>query len=290
MALTYELKERINQITNLPTLPQVATRLMQVVNDPNTSASDVAAIISQDLSLSAKVLRLANSAFYGIPRSITNINNAVVILGLRVINTIILSVTVFDMFPQDRYKTLFDRKAFWRHSLGCALISKMLASVMKKFIPIDTEEAFCAGLLHDIGKVVMEQYIHDDFHEVLAYAEEHGISAVQAEQEVLNATHCDVAEWLTSGWDLPAEILQPIIQHHTPDKASKHNDIVSLCHFADYLCYETGLTISEHDKAPTLFIEHVEKLGIPTEEVECLKIELSQELEKMAIFFDIATS
>ena len=137
MASKPELRERIKGITNLPTLPQVASRLMAVINNPATSSSDVAFIVGQDLSLSAKVLRLANSAFYGMPRSITNINNAVVILGLRVINTMVLSLTVFDMFPGDRKSALFNRQAFWRHSLGCGVIAKMMAARMKRFTLID---------------------------------------------------------------------------------------------------------------------------------------------------------
>jgi HD-like signal output (HDOD) protein len=288
MAATQELKDRISGITNLPTLPQVAVRLMRIVNDPVTSSSDVAAIVGQDMSLTAKVLRLANSAFYGIPRTITNLNNAVVILGLRVINTMVLSLTVFDMFPQDKHHALFDRAAFWKHSLGCGLISKFLAQRMKKFVLFDAEEAFCAGLLHDVGKVVMEQYLHDDFRKALVLAREKKVAFCDAEKQSLGYTHTDVAAWLTGGWELPAELHAPLVYHHSPRNAGQCVDCVSLCHYADYLCYKEDLTIDKAVPPPTLDRSLVDHLGLSPVDVENLEEALPEAMQKTEVFLDIA--
>jgi putative nucleotidyltransferase with HDIG domain len=289
MPVNPELQEKITQITNLPTLPQVATRLMNVVNDPLTSSSDVAFIVGQDLSLSAKVLRLANSAFYGMPRTITNINNAVVILGLRVINTMVLSLTVFDMFPGDNQRPLFDRRAFWKHSLACATIAKMLARKLERFMLLDPEEAFCSGLLHDIGKVVMEQYLHDDFREALALAGEKNVSLYEAEQQRLGYTHTDVADWLISGWQLPVELQAPLVYHHTPTTSEQCFDGICVCHYADHICYETGLTLNASPTAPPLSEQCVGRLNLSEQDIEFVKNTLPQELEKMMVFLDIAS-
>jgi HD-like signal output (HDOD) protein len=288
MASATEFRERIAHITNLPTLPQLASRLMKVINNPVTSASDVSFIIGQDLSLSARVLRLANSAFYGMPRSITNINNAVVILGLRVIHTLVLSLTVFDMFTADKQGSLFNRQAFWRHSLGCGLIAKMLAERMKKFAPFEPEEAFCAGLMHDIGRVVLEQYLHDEFRAVLEFAAREQCSILEAERQVLTITHTDVADWLTEEWELPDEIRLPILHHHQPELAESQTEIISLCHYADHLCNHAGFGLGDDFAHPPLHQGCIEELRIPAKAVEEIVKKLPAEVEKMDIFLDIA--
>ncbi|MBD3319879.1 MAG: HDOD domain-containing protein [Chitinivibrionales bacterium] len=291
MAQTHNeiLQEKVSTISNLPTLPQIASRLLTTINDPATSANDVAFLVSQDMSLSAKVLRLANSAFYGIPRSITSITQAVVILGMKVINTIVLSLTVFDMFPQDKNARLFNREAFWRHCLGCALISRMLADTMKSFVIFDSEEAFGAGLLHDIGKVVMEQYFHDDFHKALIHARENNISFYDAEAETLGYTHADIARWLTEDWNLPQELRLPIIHHHNPSECREYFDIVCLCHYADWLCYQAEIVIDDSYAAPALDEESVNTLTIDPHQIERIRESIDAELQKMSVFFDLAS-
>ncbi|HEX3019965.1 MAG TPA: HDOD domain-containing protein [Chitinispirillaceae bacterium] len=290
MQINENLKNRVQHVTNLPTLPQVASRLIQIINDPLTSSSDIAFIIGQDIALSSKVLRLANSAFYGIPRTITSINHAIVVLGFKVINTMVLGLTVFDMFPESKKNAaLFDRKAFWLHSLSCGLISKYLTSKIKKFIMFDPEEAFCAGLLHDIGKVVMEQYMHEDFHKALNLAYQKKIPLYEAENQIFGFTHTHVAEWLTCGWSLPAEIQLPLIHHHNIIDDPLHLDIISLTHLADWICYQSGMIINKNYAAPELDNTNVSHLMFTENDIqEIIKI-LPEEIEKISLFFDIAT-
>ena len=289
MPISEQLKDKIEHFANLPTLPQVATRLMSIINNPLTSSSDVAFVVGQDISLSAKILRLANSAFYGIPRSITNINNAVVILGLKVINTMVLSLTVFDMFPDDTTdKPLFDRKTFWIHSLSCGLIAKYLATKIRKVILFDPEEAFCAGLLHDIGKVVMEQYLHDDFHKALEYASLHKVPVYRAEMETLGYCHTDIAEWLTTSWSLPSEIRLSLMYHHDPSGSVQCQDIISLCHLADWLCYGTEMVIDGNYEPPVLDDKCIQQLKLQPEDIASIKELLPDELKKTSIFYNVA--
>lgn len=291
MPVSEQFRDKIEHFANLPTLPQVASRLMRIINDPLTSASDVAFIIGQDLSLSAKVLRLANSAFYGIPRSITSINNAVVVLGLKVINTMVLSLTVFDMFPEDKNRSsLFNRKAFWLHSLSCGLIAKYLSSRIRKVVLFDPEEAFCAGLLHDIGKVVMEQYLHEDFHVALDYAIKNKTPIHEAEQMLLGYNHTHVAAWLTESWSLPVEIRHSLIHHHNPAESIECQDIVTLCHLADWLCYETGMVIDQDYQKPNLDEQSVARLKLIEADIEAIKEALPLELEKTSIFYGVVNT
>ena len=274
-----ELQDKIKAIANLPTLPHIASKLMKIVNSPSASADIVASLVSQDVSLSAKVLRLANSAFYGIPRSINTLKSAVVVLGFKIIHTMVLSLTVFDMFGKNSSKNaLFDREAFWRHSLKCATIARLLAHTRQKNVSLDPEEAFCAGLLHDVGKVVMEQYLHTDFHKALLYARTHRINGFEAEKLVLGYTHCDVALWLTTSWALPNEILQPLIYHHEPALAQGSSDSVTLCHIADILSHADD----EFDESELL--PKIEALGITPQDLTEVIQKIPAEMEKASGF------
>ena len=283
------LQYKIEQITNLPTLPQIVVRILQIINDPETSAREIARAVSQDPPLSAKILRLANSAFYGMPRSVTSINNAVVLLGTKVIRTIVLSLTVFDMFPGNR-SSLFNRTAFWRHSTSCAFLCRYLAEQLEGVFPFYAEEAFCGGLLHDLGKVVMEQYLHEDFHQAIRHAKTKKIPLYDAEMDVLGYAHTDVAQWLTSNWDLPASIQLAMVYHHTPSLATQGRNLVALCHFADHLCYQLKLSIGVNFVSPTLDSESIKSLYISQEHIDKVSGMLAKELDRINIFCEMAAS
>jgi HD-like signal output (HDOD) protein len=281
-----EIEERFKHLTNLPTLPDVASRCLRLINAPTTSSNDIAAVIGQDLSLSSKVLRLANSAFYGMPGTIGSINQAVVLLGLKVITTIILSATVFDMFPESkRSRRLFDRKAFWLHSLGCALIAKRLASRSGPGGTIDPEEAFCAGLLHDIGKVVLEQYLHEEFHAALNFARVNKIPLHDAERRELGFTHADLAGWLFSGWKLPPVIEQPVTRHHDPEVNGPGATGIALCHAADWLCYQIAIVIDPAYAAPSLDKAIADRLHLTPEIISELQTKIPEEIAQSSILF-----
>jgi HD-like signal output (HDOD) protein len=289
MARRAALQQKIEQITNLPTLPQIVVRILQIINDPDTSIKEIARAVSQDPPLSAKILRLANSAFYGMPRSVTSISNAIVLLGTKVIRTIVLSLTVFDMFPGNR-SSLFDRTAFWRHSTSCAFLCRFLAEQLEGVFPFYAEEAFCGGLLHDLGKVVMEQYLHEDFHQAIRHAKAKKISLYDAEMDALGYAHTDVAEWLTSNWELPASIQLAMVYHHTPSEVNQSKNLVALTHFADHLCYRLKLSIGVDFTGPALDEKAVQSISISQEHIDRVSSQLARELDRINIFCDMAAS
>lgn len=222
------------------------------------------------------------------PGTITNVNHAVVLLAFKVITTIVLSVTVFDMFPESKQsKRLFDRKAFWLHSLGCGLTARRLALRARKRLFFDPEEAFCAGLLHDIGKVALEQYLHEDFHASLRTAREKKIPLFRAETETLGCTHADIAAWLTAGWGLPAAIGRALACHHDASALTKELDTAGLCHAADWLCYESGLVIDSAYPAPEPEAAVIRALDLSPEVIQDTKTHTRDDLEKTSMFFSI---
>ena len=280
-------QKKIEQIENLPTLPEVANKLLKIINDPMTTAVDVANLISQDLSLTSKVLRLANSAFYGIPRTVTTVQNAVVILGLKVINTMVFSITVVKMFPGDGRNELFSRKKFWAHSLACAVLSRQLALRMRKFTLFDPEECFCAGLIHDIGRIVLDQYFHENFVNAIKTSIERKIPLVEAEKAVFGFNHQDVGDWLTSRWELPQDIRIPIVYHHNPGKTEYAREITALVHLADNLCYEIGFHLPGLETRPPLDTALIGQLGFTAEDLEAVRSSANEEIAKFQAAFEI---
>lgn len=280
-------QKKIEQIENLPTLPEVANKLLKIINDPTTTAVDVANLISRDLSLTSKVLRLANSAFYGIPRTVTTVQNAVVILGLKVINTMVFSITVVKMFPGDGNSSLFSRKKFWAHSLACAVLSRQLALRMRKFTLFDPEECFCAGLIHDIGRVVLDQYFHENFLKAIQSAKERKVPLLQTETEIFGFSHMDVGDWLTSRWELPQDIRVPIVHHHQPGKTEYAKEITTLVHLADSLCYDIKFGLPGLEARPPVDNALVASLGFTQEDLDAVKANAAEEIEKFQAAFEI---
>lgn len=299
MHIPIELKEKISHISNLPTLPQNVLAIMNRLNNPKTSSGDVASVVIQDVSLSAKIIRLANSAFYGIPRTINNINEAIVILGFKVIYTIILSLTVFDMFPDSGLSIHFNRRKFLKHCIISGLLSKAIAQKIKNR-KIDLEDSFCAGLLHDIGKIVMEQYLHNDMHTVVNYCLKSGESFFQSEKKLLGYTHADVTELLISRWNLPDRLYYPLVFHHSPQQAlsdpakqtvGSADITTSICHIADYLSYSDQIPDNRSDFAqPHLDSSSLKIIGFTEGDLEEIKSRLPEIVENIEGFSILFTS
>lgn len=294
MAIPEILKDKIRTMSSLPTLPQIASNIMTLINDHHSSSKDLAVIISQDVSLSAKILRLSNSAFYGIPRQISNINDAIVILGFNVIYTLVLSLTVFDLFPKGKISCHFNRKLFWDHCLMSGVIAKIM---IKKYAgnQVQTNDAFCAGLLHDIGKIVMEQYFHEDLINSLDYSMKTGKSHFQAEKKLLGFTHSDVTEILISHWNLPEILFYPLVYHHCPDTLLSHDfehvkqshvANTFVCHIADYLGHKyIGEQRTNHNLIlPELHPACLSYLGIEEQDLDAIQETIPEEWEKVTVF------
>jgi putative nucleotidyltransferase with HDIG domain len=276
----------IQDLGQIPTMPTIAAKVMQIVNDPHSSAEDVAKFISRDVALTSKVLRLANSAFYGIPRTISSVNSAIVILGFNTIRSLVLSASVLKVFPSKPGLVSFDRKAFWKHSFMVGIASRMLAQVYRKKKLVDLETAFSAGLLHDIGKIILEQYANDDYIPVLKAAKEKGLPLFMVEKSLLGMSHADVSGMLIDKWQMPNELRMPIIMHHSPMDDKDAQDMACLVHYANHLCHLHGSGCMENETfAP--FLKPAEEflaLGISQED---LLLELEKHVQEAEPFFSL---
>lgn len=221
-----DLHRRIEQVGELPTLPHVVQKLASMIGRPNVSAEEIGTLIEKDQVLSAKVLRLANSPFYGFPSRIASVAHAVVVLGLNVVKGLTLCATAFDMMKNAGMNEL------WRHSLGVAITAHILGTKASLKNP---EEVFVAGLLHDIGKVVLYVKWPDVGRQIRAATGKTGRSLMESEQSLFDVTHADVGGWLATAWHLPASLREPILFHHKPEASQDAPLQTAIVHVADIL-------------------------------------------------------
>ncbi len=229
-----KIKKITESIISLPTLPTVVTKMIQLVDNPKTSASSLARLIYTDQALTARILKLANSAYYGFPREISTVNMAIVVLGFNTVKEMGLSLSVFEFFKDGTGDSVFDISRFWEHSLGCGSASRMLARRLNYHL---TGEAFVAGLLHDIGKIILRQYLPKEFLVVIDRVNQQKADLDLVEMEIVGATHAQIGAWLAEKWNLPRIIVDAIAYHHAPWDAKEDQILVSIVSVGNYLCH-----------------------------------------------------
>jgi putative nucleotidyltransferase with HDIG domain len=221
----------VSRLRTLPTLPKLLERVVIALEDPDINFASVAELIEIDQSLTSQMLRLANSAFYNAQGSVSQVSHALVMLGTAVTRSVILSTSVLDM------RSVPGLPGFWEHSLGCAVAAGAIAKVTGRANP---EEATAAGLLHDLGKVVLYKQLPDAFVHIVETAENTGRTFLEVEREELGTDHGEVAGWLVDKWRFPAVLGEPITWHHAPSRARTARDETAIVHVANVLVRALG--------------------------------------------------
>ncbi len=230
----------VKSIVDLPTLPQVITTLMTMLDDPDTSVRDINNIMGKDQTLVAKMLKLVNSAFYSIPKRVTSVAQAISILGFKTVKSIVLSASIIGMFDGEDGE--FSYQEFWANSLGVGTISRYIIlslsdDPLSGCATLHPDSGFVTGLLGGIGKVVLEQYCHDDFARVLHRAREEKLSFVDAEKGVIDTSYARIGYWLAKRWNLSEDVQEPIrYQDAIPDCPEEYRPMAAVLSLAKYLC------------------------------------------------------
>jgi len=278
-----EIRLTIRNIKNLPTLPAIVGRILEVADEAGSSARELADIISHDQSVSAKVLNLANSAFYGFSRRIATIPQAVVVLGFETVKSLALGVSVFQSLSLKVGRVTFDREQFWMHSIGCAAAAKLVA---KSIGLKDTGTPFVAGLLHDVGKVILDTYFNAEYQRVIEEMLDEGRSAVDVETDVLNIDHAEVGGWMATRWKFPDTLVTPITFHHNLLGTPAENlNFVLMVNLANILTKKSGIGLNYEANVPDPS-DMVEKaLRITPSKILALTTELKNERGQIQEFF-----
>lgn len=278
---------RISRAVGLPPLPHVTVQVMKLIDDPRASTRDFERVITQDAALAAKVLRMANSAYYGGNGRISTVSRAIAVLGMNTIRTIVMSLTFHAMVHARQRKSRFNRQEYWRHSLATAIAGRVLARLKRSKWD---EEVFLAGLLHDIGKLIADQFLPEEMEVFISRSMEITSGTVEEvlalESKVLGFTHTELGEFAAQKWNLPASIRAGIACHHDPARADKEFfEPAALVHAANCLVNqaEIGVLIPgiQHEIDPAV----KEFLAIPEEQYEPIRLVVAKEvIEAQAAF------
>lgn len=222
----------------LPLLPAVARAAMQTGHDHDGLGDELELAIHHDPAIAAKLLRAANSAYYGLRKRVPTISRAIAMLGARTVRSLVLSIAFQQVALGRSGAPLFNRMGFWRHSLAVAIGARTIG---RTAMPTRTEELFAAGLLHDIGHLVMDMLVPGELNAALGLFASRDIPLAQAEREVSGADHTVFGEMLADVWNLSGELRCAIRFHHTPSRDPLHFGMTVIVHQADILAYNLGL-------------------------------------------------
>jgi len=277
------LRRRVEHLDGLPTLPTVASRLISLTQSPQTSATQIGGLISQDQALTARVLRLVNSAYYGFPKQISTINHAVVILGFSRVKNVVLAASVFGMKGQNS-PGRFDAAGFWAHSLGAAVAARTIA---REFGRGDPEEAFVCGLLHDVGKLVLGQVSPADYDTCLAAAEKSGDLVRLMEARTFGVDHAEAGSWLAEQWKLPPAVVAAVRRHHLPSATRKDRDSAAVTHLADIAARALQIGWAGDRSIPPIDPAVAGELGLTPEVMDRMVGRLLDDLDRAGEFFEM---
>ncbi len=232
------IPELLLNIRNLPSIPSVLVEVSRLLNNPMTSANELAEAIGKDQGIVAKILSVANSTFYGLPRRVSTIDFAIVVLGFENIRNIIIALTTIETFKSKNDK-FWNKRDYWIHSMVVAAASKQIADEIG--YP-KSAVAFTAGLLHDLGISILQRYLNNEFNQICSLVKKDNISYLEAEKIILTTTHQEIGNLLIDKWRLPKSLSMTILNHHRPSECPENRDLVSIVHLADYLTqlFETG--------------------------------------------------
>ena len=276
-------EEIVRQIHDLPSLPELVLRVTEMVNNPMTSAKDLGNVIALDQVQTARFLKLVNSAHYGFPSEITKITTAIVILGFNSIKQLLLSTAVFDLFGSDPNHS-GHRVALMHHTIGTAIASRTIGRYLG--YP-ELEELFVAGLLHDIGKVVMDQYFHEDYLAIIKKTSEEDITFLTAERCLLDFDHTVVGQLLAKHWRLHSKVETIIANHHHPSTAGLFGQETAIVHLADILARAKQIGSGGDRVMPDLEPWSWELLGLNSEMLEQILLQIEKEYPQVISIFEL---
>ncbi len=239
-----EIKKQILEDLDIPPIPQAAIQVQSLVEDPDTTARDLASVISSDPVLTAQLLKHANSDFYGFPRTIGTVPLAVVVLGFDAVRETALGISALSVVNAVFDQDLFDQEKFWSHSLAVGVGARIVAREWRITLP---GEAFVAGLMHDLGRLILASNWAENYSEVFRRIMSEERDACSVEKEELETDHAEVAGWLIERWNLPERLHESVAQHHHADETITL-DLARCVVIADWLAHRAGFR--HGDNAP----------------------------------------
>ncbi len=271
-----EIEHSLTQVKELPTLFKNYSELRLKLQNPDASFAEVAKLISLDQTLTTKILRSANSPFYGLMNRISTVQHAIVIIGLEGVQYLVLNTAVLNFFTKGLAAVEgFDITSLWEHAQGAAIFSRLIAKKIRHPSP---EEMFTAGLIHDIGKLFVYKYFPKDFAQIIVEVKKQNAYILDVENQVLGINHAEIGEKLLKQWNFPENLALITAFHHDPSLAGEQMKNASIVHLANIMCcaFEIG---SRGDNNIPIFRENAwQGLGLNTQSLNEIASEFEQEI------------
>ena len=281
------VKEYIN---TMPSLPTSVTKVLEVCNNIHTSPADLNQIISLDPVLVGRVLKLINSAYYGLGQPVTSLVRAIIMLGINTVKNLVLSTTVIRQLSEKKAAQGLDMEGFWRHSICVGVSAKLLAKkrgIDSKLV----EEYFTAGILHDIGKIPLNAVLSKEYMLAVSTADRERIPLPIAEKKALGFDHCEAGAMIAASWKLDGAIMDAIVHHHNCDNYSgDHKDVLFSIAASNKFSVLSGIGFSGDIRPAPLPASIWEVLNISHEIFEEIEKDVCEEIEKAEVFLKIVHS
>jgi putative nucleotidyltransferase with HDIG domain len=276
----YPVEQFIQEASGLPPIPQTAQKALALIRDPETNAIDLAGVLASDQVLAARVLRWANSPYYGMESRIVTMKQAIVVLGMNIIQELVMTCSVSDYLNRPLPAYGLKRGELWHHALGTAVGAQLISR--QRHLRID-QEAYYAGLLGDIGKLIFENHLH----EIDLNGSEWGQRTfLDVERACFGIDHARLGAELARHWQLPENLVTAIAFHHEPQCAPKHRALVAAIHIADISMKVLGIGIGVDGVSYPLQQQSLELLGMTWDDLFKLSEQVAQELERAKELID----
>jgi len=277
-----KLKNIIMTTRDLPAMPQVASKVLELSSDPNTSALQLQQIIADDQAMTARILKIANSAMYSCSRKVKTLTEAIVMLGFNSIRSLVVTSAARNLYNTRKSTTGLKERLLWEHSIGVAFACRLL---VQERIPGLAEEAFLAGLMHDIGKLVLNLRVPEEFDEIVQQVYNENKPFSSTEKEILGFDHAEVGARLVNKWNLSPVLEETILNHHNPQAMTADNPLLLYLDLGNKVCHKLGIGFYDE---PDLDINNCPAnsiLGLPPETFDTVAVRLQETLEtEMEIF------
>ena len=275
------LESMVKRTGELPALSQAALSAIRATESSDSTAASIAAIIGMDQALSARILKLANSSFYGLARRVSETREAIVILGMPTVRSLCILAATMPLLSKSLKGYETDAHALTRHALGVAIGAQTIAKRSKCVSP---DEAFTAGLLHNIGKLVLSVWIEDKLNGMVLLATQTGTTFDEIERKVMGYDHCEVGAHLAENWNLPPSVVQSIRFHHSPWLVAGPDRLVDVVHLADFFAMSFGCGLGGDGLQYAFDDECVLRLGLDPGDFDELAHEFLDAFEKQESF------
>jgi len=277
------LQEIVEQTTDLPSIPAAAVRVIQETDSALSTAAHIAEVLAQDQSLTIRILRLANSAYFGLSRRVDDLTEAVVVLGMRNVRNLAMVACSYPWMVRPLKGYALGPRQLWSHSFSIAVGAQLVAKQAR--IPND-DVAFTAGLLADVGKSALSVWLEDKLAALIVYATREGMTFDEAERKVLGYDHAQVGEYLAAQWNFPTSITQVIRWHHQPSSLETPDPIVDCVHVGDYLTMIMGYGLGGDGLQYGFDTTTLERLQLTTDHLDQITDEFVTAHDRYELMFE----